>query len=71
MRALQLRFRTEGTGVMIEWALMFFVIALLAAALGFGNVAGLSARFGRIFVAVAVVILVLTMLAGRGPIWLR
>ena len=52
---------------MLSWALTFFVIALVAALLGFGNVAGLSAEFGWIFVVVAVIFLVVGLLTGRRP----
>ena len=52
---------------MLQWALTFFVIALIAAALGFGHVAGLSAEIGWIFVVVAVIFLVVGLLAGRRP----
>jgi len=52
---------------MLQWALTFFVLALIAAALGFGNVAGLSAQIGWIFVVVAVVFLIVGVFAGRRP----
>ncbi|HZP42396.1 MAG TPA: DUF1328 domain-containing protein [Candidatus Binatia bacterium] len=53
---------------MLSWALTFFVIALIAALLGFGNVAGLSAEFGWIFVVIAVIFLIVGLLSGRrGP----
>ena len=57
--------------MIFHWALVFFVVALVAAALGYRGVAGLSARIGHLFVVVAVVILVLAMLTGRGPVLLR
>ncbi len=52
---------------MLQWAIIFFVIALIAAVLGQRGVAGLSAQIGYLFVGVAVVFLVVAMLAGRGP----
>jgi len=52
---------------MLNWALTFFVIALIAALLGFSGVAGLSAEIGWIFVVVAVIFLVVGLLAGRTP----
>ena len=52
---------------MLSWALTFFVIALVAALLGFRGVAGLSAEFGWIFVVVAVIFLVVGLLSGRRP----
>ncbi len=54
---------------MVQWALTFFVIALVAALLGFGGVAGLSADFGYIFLVLAVVFLVVSLFArGRPPL---
>ena len=51
---------------MLHWALIFFVIALIAAALGFRGVAGLSAEFGWVFVVLAVIFLCIGLLSGRG-----
>jgi uncharacterized membrane protein YtjA (UPF0391 family) len=52
---------------MLHYAIVFFIIALIAAVLGFRGVAGLSAEIGWIFAVLAVVILVFAMLTGRGP----
>jgi uncharacterized membrane protein YtjA (UPF0391 family) len=52
---------------MLSWALTFFVIALIAALLGFGGVAGMSAEIGWIFVVLAVIFLVVGLLSGRRP----
>ena len=52
---------------MLQYALAFFVLALIKAALCFGNVAGLSAQIGWIFVVVAVIFLVVGLLSGRRP----
>ena len=52
---------------MLHWALVFFMIALVAALLGFRGVAGLSAEFGWIFVVVAVIFLAVGLLTGRTP----
>jgi uncharacterized membrane protein YtjA (UPF0391 family) len=54
---------------MLSWALTFFIIALVAAALGMGGVAGLSANIGWLFAVIGVVILVVAMVTGRsaGP----
>jgi uncharacterized membrane protein YtjA (UPF0391 family) len=52
---------------MLNWALTFFVIALIAAVLGFGGVAGMSADIGWIFAVIAVILLVVGMLTGRRP----
>jgi uncharacterized membrane protein YtjA (UPF0391 family) len=49
---------------MLHYALVFFVIALVAAMLGFGGVAGLSAQFGYLFAVLAVVFLLVGLLGG-------
>jgi uncharacterized membrane protein YtjA (UPF0391 family) len=53
---------------MLHWAVIFFVIALIAAVLGQRGVAGLSAQIGYLFVGVAVIFLVVALLTGRGPV---
>src|SRR5262249_56248683 len=58
--------RKEGPP-MLHWALVFFVIALVAALLGFRGVAGLSAEFGWVFVVLAVIFLAVGLLSGRTP----
>ncbi|MBI1359986.1 MAG: DUF1328 domain-containing protein [Alphaproteobacteria bacterium] len=45
---------------MLGWALVFFVLALVSAALGFGGLAGMAASIAQILF---VVFLVLTVLA--------
>ncbi len=55
---------------MIHYALVFFVIALVAALMGFGGVAGLSAQFGYLFAVLAVIMLVVGLL-GRGRLGSR
>jgi uncharacterized membrane protein YtjA (UPF0391 family) len=52
---------------MLHWALTFFVIALVAAVLGFGGVAGLSANIGYLFLVVAVIFLLVGLISGRRP----
>ncbi|WP_375289368.1 DUF1328 domain-containing protein [Qipengyuania sp.] len=51
---------------MFRWAIILAVIALIAALLGFGGVAGLSADLAKIFLIIAAVILVVGFLFGRG-----
>ena len=50
---------------MLSWSLTFFIIAVVAALLGLGGVAGLSADIGWLFAMLAVVMLVVSLLAGR------
>jgi len=56
---------------MLHYAVVFFVIALIAAVLGFRGIAGLSAEIGWLFAVLAVAILVAgivgTAISGRPP----
>jgi uncharacterized membrane protein YtjA (UPF0391 family) len=52
---------------MLSWALTFFVVALVAALLGFRGVAGMSAEIGWLFAVLAVIFLVVGLIAGRRP----
>jgi uncharacterized membrane protein YtjA (UPF0391 family) len=53
---------------MLSYALIFFVVALVAAVLGFRGVAGLSANIGYTLLVVAVIFLVIPLLTGRTPV---
>jgi uncharacterized membrane protein YtjA (UPF0391 family) len=53
---------------MLHWALIFFVIALVAALLGFQGVAGMSAQFGKLFALLAVVFLIIYVFFGRSSL---
>lgn len=50
---------------MLSWAITFFVIALVAAAVGFGGVAGLAATIGKVCAFVFLVLFILSLLSGR------
>ncbi len=47
---------------MLNWAITFFVIALIAAVLGFGGVAGMSAHLGWLLLVLGVVVLAVGVL---------
>jgi uncharacterized membrane protein YtjA (UPF0391 family) len=51
---------------MLHYAIVFFVIALVAAVLGFNGVAGLSANIGWLFAVLALVFLAVALIGGRG-----
>ena len=57
---------------MLGWAITFLVIALIAAALGFGGIAGASAGIAQIlffvFIALFVVAVIARALQGRPPV---
>lgn len=48
---------------MLGWAIMFLIIALVAAAFGFGGVAGLAATIGKILFVVFLVLFAVSLLA--------
>ena len=49
---------------MLGWALTFLVVALIAAALGFGGIAGASMEIAKIIFFVAIVLFVISALFG-------
>jgi len=53
---------------MLHYAVVFFVIALFAAVLGFRGVAGMSAEIGWFFAVLSIVFLIVALLSGRGPV---
>ena len=50
---------------MLRYALMFFVVAIVATMLGMRGVAGLSAEIGYILVVASVIFLVVALVTGR------
>lgn len=56
---------------MLYWALVFFILALIAAVFGFGGIAAGAASIAKIlfygFVVVFVISLVMGLLRGRTP----
>lgn len=56
---------------MISWAITFLVIALIAAALGFGGIAGTAVGIAKIIFFVAIVLFLISaiigMMRGRSP----
>jgi uncharacterized membrane protein YtjA (UPF0391 family) len=56
---------------MLGWALAFLIIALVAAALGFGGVAAVSVEIAQlvfwVFIVLFVVSLIYTLVSGRRP----
>ena len=50
---------------MLSWALTFLVVALIAAVLGFGIIAGTAASIAKILFFVFLVLFVVSFLRGR------
>lgn len=51
---------------MVRWAITFFVLALLAAVLGFGGLSQDFAWFGKILLVVFLILAVVSFVLGRG-----
>lgn len=52
---------------MLRWAILFFVVALVAALFGFGGLAGDAAWIGKILLVVFLILAVVSMVIGRRP----
>ncbi len=50
---------------MFSWAITFLVIALIAAALGFGGLAGTAAWAAKIVFVVGIILAILSFIFGR------
>ncbi|ACC98544.1 protein of unknown function DUF1328 [Elusimicrobium minutum Pei191] len=50
---------------MFKWAIVFFIVAVGAAFLGFGEVSGTAAWIGKIVLIVAVILFILSLIFGR------
>jgi uncharacterized membrane protein YtjA (UPF0391 family) len=58
---------TEGQ-VMLRWALIFLVVAIIAAIFGFSGVAGDAAWIARVLFFLFLIVFVVSLLVGsRGP----
>ncbi len=51
-------------GSLLHWAVVFLVVALVAALFGFGGVAGTAVEAAQILFWVAIVIFVISLIAG-------
>ncbi|MFA5508933.1 MAG: DUF1328 family protein [Vulcanimicrobiota bacterium] len=49
---------------MINWALTFFIVALIAALFGFGGMAGAAASIGKFIFVAAIVLLIISLVSG-------
>lgn len=49
---------------MLQWALIFLVVALIAGAMGFGGIAIISVELARILFFVFLVLFVVSLIAG-------
>jgi uncharacterized membrane protein YtjA (UPF0391 family) len=52
---------------MLHYAVVFLIIANLAAVFGFGGIAGTSARIAQVLFVVFLVLFLVSLLTGRKP----
>jgi uncharacterized membrane protein YtjA (UPF0391 family) len=53
---------------MLRWAIIFFIVAIIAGVFGFGGVAGEAAWIGKLLLIVFVILFVVSLVMGRkGP----
>jgi len=56
---------------MLRWAIIFFIVALVAAVLGFGGISGMSFEIAKFIAVIAVILFVVSLVVGgmrgRGP----
>ncbi len=52
---------------MISWAVTFFVIALIAAVLGFSGIAGTAVNIAWILAVVGIILAIVFAVVGRRP----
>jgi uncharacterized membrane protein YtjA (UPF0391 family) len=53
---------------MLRWALAFFIIAIVASALGFYGLAGMSADIAKFLALIFVVLFIIALIVGRRAI---
>lgn len=51
--------------IMLNWALTFFIIALIAGALGFGGIAGEATWIAHVLFVVFLILFLVSLLTGR------
>jgi uncharacterized membrane protein YtjA (UPF0391 family) len=56
--------RRRAMGDLLYWAIVFLVVALIAAFLGFGGVAGVATEGARLLFWVAIILVVLSFIGG-------
>ncbi|QSG03361.1 DUF1328 domain-containing protein [Natranaeroarchaeum sulfidigenes] len=50
------------TGDFLQWAILFFVLAIIAAAVGARGIAGVSMEIARIFILIFLVLAIISLL---------
>jgi uncharacterized membrane protein YtjA (UPF0391 family) len=65
------RRNVSGALAMLSWAVTFLIVALIAAVLGFGGIAGFAVEIAKIIFFVAIILFVISaifgVIRGRSP----
>ena len=62
------RFTLTQEAIMLRWALLFFIVAIIAAVFGFGGIAGEAAWVGKVLLVIFIILAVVSVIMGRrGP----
>jgi uncharacterized membrane protein YtjA (UPF0391 family) len=56
----------ERTLLMLHYALVFLVVALIAGVLGFGFIAGTAAHIAQVLFVVFLILFLISFISGRG-----
>lgn len=56
---------TQGEGLMLNWSLTFFIIALIAAFLGFGGIAAGAASIAKVLFFVFLALFIFSLITRR------
>jgi uncharacterized membrane protein YtjA (UPF0391 family) len=51
--------------IMLRWALLFFIVAIISAVLGFAGIAGEAAWIGKVLLVVFLILAVVSVVLGR------
>lgn len=52
----------QFTGEFLQWAIVFFVLAIIAAVVGARGIAGVSMEVARIFIVIFIILAIVTLL---------
>jgi len=59
------QFNRTGISLMLNWSLAFLVVALIAAILGFGAIAGTAATIAKVLFVIFLVLFLVALISGR------
>lgn len=67
IRSAEYSFLKQRSYTMLSWAITFLIIAIIAAVLGFGGIAGTATGIAKILFLVFLVLFIVSFILGRRP----